>query len=193
MTASAIARNTLCLAAISAAMFGWSSCASSLAREVVVENGRPTRVLLTQVSNNTVFLLQNASSAESAEFYRDTNARALGKIVPDEQLQALLDVFAEKGMFAAAASVAPPDARDVLAVEHGGKRWIWARRQAGVQAGETSFHEARGYFLEVYNSSTAYRTVDPNAPPDLRAERDRVRTDADAAKNKLQRLEGQPR
>ena len=79
---------------------------------------------------------------------------------------------------------------DVLAVEQGGKRWTWVRRQIGVQQGEALFHEARSYFLEVYNSSMAFRGTDPNARPDFAGERERAQQSGGAAKDKLQRLGG---
>jgi Tol biopolymer transport system component len=83
----------------------------------------------------------------------------------------------------------PPGARDVLRVDQGGRSWIWARREAGVQASEAAFHEARSYFLEVYNSSTAYRPSE--ARPDLWAEKERANDDAEAAKNRLEQLKRQ--
>ena len=172
-----------------------AGCASgpSLARAVEVEAGEATRVLLTQVQGRTTFLLQNASSADHAAFYSDPKDPVLGKVVPDAQLQALLDVFSEKGLFATGLGSVPPDARDVLVVENGGRRWTWARRQPGMQATEATFHEAKAYFLEVYNSSMAYRASDPHNPPDLTAEQARVRDDAEAAKGKLERLRGRQR
>jgi hypothetical protein len=189
MTASALARTAALLVVPLVA----GSCASgpSLARDVAIEAGRPTRVLLTQVQTNTTFLLQNASSVDPASFYRDSRL-ALGKIVDDDTLQALLDVFSEKGMFAASQGTVPPNARDVLVVEQGDRRWIWARRLAGTQA-EATFHEAKGYFLEVYNSSTAYRGSEDDPRPDLQQEKMRVRQEADAAKNKLEHLDRKPR
>lgn len=183
MTASAIARTSLLFAVTTLV----TSCASgpSLARAVTVEAGEPTRVTLTQTSTSTTFLLQNASSVEAATFYGDRQAQALGKLVDDAQLQALLDVFAEGGLFANAAPAAPAGARNALVVQQGGQRWIWTERQPGFQQG-------RAWFLEVFNDATAYRAGDPKAPPDLRAENERVRSGSDAARRKLQRAGDRP-
>lgn len=191
MTANALASATLLLAAIGLA----AGCSSgpTLARAVAIEAGEPTRVLLMQLQGGSTFLLQNASSADRPEFYGDPTSQVLGKIVADEQLQALLDVFSEKGMFAASLGAVPPGARDVLVVEQGGRRWTWARRQPGVQAAEAVFHEAKAYFLEVYNSAMAYRGSDPRQRPDLAGEQERAQRDGAAAKGKLERLGGRPR
>jgi hypothetical protein len=184
MTAHGLARNLLIASLLAACAGG-----PGLARDIEIEAGRPTRVTLSQVKEARAFLLQNASSTETAEFYADWQQHPLGKVVSDAQLQALLDVFSEKGLFARSLGAVPPGARDVLRVDQGGRSWIWARREAGVQASEAAFHEARSYFLEVYNSSTAYR---PSAArPDLWAEKERANDDAEAAKNRLEQLKRQ--
>lgn len=173
MTAVAIASRSLLLAATLVV----TSCASgpSLARAVTVETGQATRVSLMQRTRTTTLLLQNASSVEKAQFYGGSNAQNLGKVVADDRLQALLDVFAEKGMFANAAATAPHDARDVLVVEQGSTRWVWSRRLAGTQASEVAFHEAKGYFLEVYNSATAYHGASGDGVPQLGNEKSVLR------------------
>ena len=165
------------------------SCQSapSLPRSVTIESGQPTHVTLVQVQGGMKFELQNASSGDAAAVYSDAKANPLAKVVPDAQLQALLDVFTQKGMFAASTTSVPPDARDVLAVDQPGRRWTWVRRQAGVQAAEADFHEAKAYFLEVYNSATAWHRGS-GARPDLLSEQSRVKADADAAKRKLENL-----
>lgn len=184
MAALALTRSAVLLAA---GFFAGCASDPGLPRAVTIEDGRPVRVQLQRVRERQTFLLQNASSAEPADFYRD--ASPFGKIVPDAQLQALLDVLAAKGMFATGTTSVPPDARDVLVVDQAGQRWIWARRRLGVQQDEAAFHEARAYFLEVYNSSTAYR---PSAlPPDLKAEGERVRQEAEAARARLEHLQGE--
>jgi len=159
----------------------------SLPRSVTIESGKPTHVTLVQVQGGMKFELQNASSGDAAAVYSDTKANPLAKVVPDAQLQALLDVFTAKGMFAASITSVPPDARDVLTVDQPGRRWSWVRRQLGVQAGEADFHEAKAYFLELYNSATAWH-AGSGARPDLVSEQSRVKTDADAAKKKLENL-----
>ncbi|MEO6596861.1 MAG: hypothetical protein ABIP94_19120, partial [Planctomycetota bacterium] len=133
-------------------------CASSptLPRGLSVETGKRTSVKLLQVQSQRVFALQNESSGAADSFYSDEHANPFAKVVPDAQMQALLDVFTAKGLFANSMAQLPPDARDVLSVDQGDKRWIWARRQAG--EAEVGFLEAKSYFLEVYNNSTAYHS-----------------------------------
>jgi len=185
MTAIALAR-ILLLAAC------FASCAGGpgLSRSVTIVEGQPTRVTLMQVKEQRTFLLQNASSTAAEAFYADWQKHPLGKVVPDDRLQTLLDVFAERGLFETGSGGVPLNARDVLRVEHGGRTWTWARVHAGVQQEEAVVHEARAYFLEVYNSSMAYRPSDPKDRPDLTAEQLRARDEAEAAKRRLERLQG---
>lgn len=192
MAAFALTRFAVLFAAGFAAASPFAGCAGgpALARAVTIEAGRPTRVLLAQLRERQTFLLQNASSTTAADFYGG-DMPALAKIASDAQLQALLDILAEKGMFANGGGGVPPDALDALVVEQGGQRWTWARRRAGVQADEVAFHEARSYFLDLYNLSQAYHSAD--ASLDLKAEQQRVRREAEAAKNRLQQLQGAPR
>lgn len=176
-----------------AAALSFVGCASGpdLPREVTIEPGRPTRVVLQQLRGGQTFLLQNASSTEAADFY-DGDMPAMAKIAPDAQLQALLDILAQKGLFARGAGAVPPDARDVLAVEHDGRRWTWARRQAGVQQDEVAFHEARTYFLELYNQSLAYHPGTSMDAAGWQQEQERLRREAAAARRKLEGLQRDP-
>ncbi|MBL8730162.1 MAG: hypothetical protein JNM25_17195 [Planctomycetes bacterium] len=184
MVAIALTRSAVLLAA---SFFAGCASDPGLPRAVTIEDGRPVRVQLQRLRERQTFLLQNASSADTAAFYRD--ASPLAKVVPDRQLQALLDVLAAKGMFAAATDAVPPDARDVLVVDATDHRWTWARRRSATPAEIAAFQEALAYFLEVYNSSTAYHPSD--RVPDLEAERDRVRQQAEAARLRLERLQGE--
>jgi hypothetical protein len=159
----------------------------SLPRSVTIESGQPTHVKLVQVQGQMQFELQNASSADTAAYYSSEKANPLAKVVPDAQLQALLDVFTAKGMFQTSITSVPPDARDVLTVEQPGHRWTWARRQRGLQAAEADFHEAKSYFLELYNSATAWHRSSADRP-DLFSEQSRIKAEADAAKKKLEEL-----
>ena len=161
--------------------------APSLPRSVTIESGQPTHVTLVQVQGGMKFELQNESSGDAAAVYSNASANPLAKVVPDAQLQALLDVFTAKGMFTTSVASVPPDARDVLTVDQPGRRWTWVRRQLGVQAAEADFHEAKAYFLEVYNSATAWHRGSGERP-DLLSEQSRVKADADAAKKKLENL-----
>lgn len=142
--------------------------AGSLQRAVQIESGKRTMVQLVQFGSGPSVAgkplsLQNASSVATSA--TGTSAPdALTKVVDDEQLQALLDVFAEKGVFASGAATVPPDAQDALVVSHGGKRWVMSRRKVGLQSEELAFHEAKAYFITVWNSATAYRGTGKGRP-----------------------------
>ncbi|MBL8749336.1 MAG: hypothetical protein JNK78_09250 [Planctomycetes bacterium] len=188
MTADALARTCSLIAA--AALVAGCSSAPPPNRVVTVHEGQPTRVVLAQTKDGTTLLLQNASSADSAAFYGVTESRVLGKVIDDDSLQTLLDGFAERGMFAEATASAPSNVRDVLFVEQDGRRWVWSRRLAGVQRDEALFHQGRSYFLEVWNSTSAFRSAAPGVRPDLEGEDARAHRNAESAKGKLERLEG---
>jgi hypothetical protein len=171
----------LVLAAVVAA-----GCAAgpSLPRGLAIEAGRRTRVEWTQVSTGQTFALQNASSGTQREVYSDHRTDELTKVVDDADLQALLDVLTEKGLFAQAAPEPAAAARDLLVVRQGDRRWIWSRLR-GMPGGDAAFQEAKAYFLSVYNAAVAFHT--PDARPDLKAEDDRVRTSGSAARERLER------
>lgn len=160
----------------------------NLPRVVQVVEGQRTTVRLIQFSNGQTMSLQNVSSGSASDVYSPkdpTKQDPMAKVVKDAQLQALLDVLAEKGMYSSESKSVPPDARDALVVEQSGKRWVLFRRQMGMQQEELPFHEAKSYFLSVWNGATAYHTG--NA--DLRGENERVRAEAEAARRKLQGIQ----
>lgn len=161
----------------------------ALQRSVTVTAGERTTVHLLQVNGSLALSLQNASAQlPTAVYGADTSSVDPGrKVVADADLQALLDVFSDKGMFAASLNEVPHDARDVLMVEQGGRRWTWVRRQLGVQQAEATFHEARAYFLSLYNSNIAYHGTG-DARPDFGGENARVHSDAVKARSRLEAL-----
>jgi hypothetical protein len=160
----------------------------SLRRSVTVSEGERTAVVLVASNGRLTLSLQNESAGNAAAVYATNSADPSRKVVADADLQALLDVFSELGLFAQAQSVVPPDARDVLFVDHGGKRHAWARRQLGAQTSESSFHAARDYFLALYNSNVAYHGA-PDAPrPNFSGENLRAKTTAEAARARLEQL-----
>lgn len=176
-----------------AAFLAAAGCASgpSLPRGLQIEPGQRTTVRLMQVTTGQVFTLQNASSGSAGAVYSDERTDQLTKVLTDAQLQALLDVFTDKGMFVPREASVPPDARDALVVLQGDRRWVWSRRLAGTAESELPFHEAKAYFLSMYNQATAYHGNSGNSRtgddrPDLKAENDRVRSEAAAAKRKLE-------
>jgi hypothetical protein len=171
---------------------GWAlvACHSGpqLTRAVTIHEGERTVVRL-HSGASLMLTLENASAVTSTTVYGTARSPdELGrKVVADADLQALLDVFAERGMFAQALAEPPRDARDLLIVDSGGRRWQWARRQPGVQAAEQDFHEARAYFLSLYNSSVAFHGTDASRP-NFTGEQVRASTAAASARARLEEL-----
>lgn len=172
---------------VAACIFVACSSTPTLPRSLVVNPGERTTVHLLQVNGSLALSLQNESAQVSAEVYTAASSEIDPgrKVVADANLQALLDVFTDKGMFAASLNEVPRDARDVLMVEQGKRRWIWVRRQLGVQQAEQTFHEARSEFLALYNSSIAYHGTGESRP-DFRAENARARAEAEKARLNLE-------
>jgi len=135
---------------------GLAAC-SALPRSVVVEQGRATTIALDS-RNGPTLTLQNASCKAPAEVYSE-GSDTLRKVVPDVEMQALLDVFTAEELFALSVPNVPAGARDVLRLEQGSERWIWARRGSHVDPREAGFVKARAYFLQLYNGSTAYHSA----------------------------------
>lgn len=155
-----------------------------LARAVQVQPGQRTSVRLLQGPGAQALTLQNASSGKAEKVYSNPASDPLTKVVTDAQLQTLLDVFAERKLFETALPTPPADARDALVVQQGERSWVFARRLAGLQQQEMAFHEAKSYFLSVWNGATAYHTSDIDRA-DLRAEQERVKTGSREAVQKL--------
>ena len=188
MVASAHARFTQLLLAASVFV---GCVGSGLRRDVRVAEGQSTVVALVAANGRLNLSLQNDSAVLPAEAYAARSADASRKIVADADLQALLDVFSELGLFAQASPSAAPDALDVLVVDHGGRRFTWSRRQRGAQSSEKSFHDARDYFLALYNSSIAYHGT--NDRPNFGGENLRAKTTSEAARYRLEQLRTQSR
>lgn len=161
--------------------------APALPRVIAIAPGELTTVQLLQVDGKLTLSLQNESAGLAKDVYVGNSADPGRKVVADADLQALLDVFAADGMFAQVVPHVPPDARDVLTVQSGGRSWTWVRRQRGVQQGEAVFHEARAYFLALYNSNIAYHGTG-RGRPDFERESSRVQVDAAAATDRLREL-----
>jgi hypothetical protein len=168
-------------------LLGAACAGPSLRRDVELAEGQRTTVQLVSSGGRLVLTLQNESAGLARDVYTNDSAAAdpSRKVVPDEDLQALLDVFSELELFAQGSSFVPPDALDVLTVEQGGKRWALARRQRGVQASEKAFHDARDYFLSLYNSSVAYHGTG-GQKPNFGGETLRAKNSGQAARNRLE-------
>jgi hypothetical protein len=164
------------------------SSAPQLKRELAIVPGEPTTVRLLSTQGTLSLSLRNASAQQSKALYgADSGEIDPGsKVVDDVNLQTLLDVFAEKGMFANALQDVPRGARDVLAVDHGERRWVWAisgdrqarlaQQQQDGGAAERAFQEARAEFLSLYNSAEAFHGTG-GKPIDFEAENRRVRSE----------------
>lgn len=191
MIALALVRIASPLASATLAAALLAACASgpTLQRSVVVEPGSKTVVRYLDVKGTLSLSLQNDSAAAPAKVYgADTATIDPGaKVVDDAELQALLDVYTESGLFAGARDEVPADALDALVVEQAGRRWVFARRLRGVQQAEAAFHEGRAYFHALYNSVTAFHGA-ASERPDFKAERSRTATDGRSARQKLEDL-----
>lgn len=165
-----------------------SGCASGpdIASGPQIEPGRRTVVRYVQFTSSQVFSLQNASSGSKAEVYGDAQRDRSVKVVGDGELQALIDILTENGMLDKATATAAPDARESLVIEMPDRRWIWTRQGRGLE--DVDFHNARGYFLAMFNSAVAYHGNADEEVPDLEGQRQRIRRDANAAREKLLRL-----
>lgn len=178
-------------AALAALALLAAGCAGEppLRRSLALASGEKTVVRYIDVKGTLALSLQNASAGVATDVYRaDSGAIDPGaKVVPDDELQALLDIFSERGLFGGAAAEVPADALDALIVQQGGQRWVFPRRLRGVQQAEAAFHEGRAYFLALYNDVTAYHGTGADRP-DFKAEQRRATDDGRAARQKLERL-----
>jgi hypothetical protein len=167
------------------------STAPALPRQLAIQPGERVAVQLLLTSDNLRLVLWNNSAVSALQGNRQVGA----KVVDDADLQALLDILGEKGMFQRGDDSPLASALDVLTVEAAGKRWHWSRYQTGVQAAEAAFHEARAYFLTLYNSTESWHN--PSAArtggerPSFAAEQERVRRDAATARARLERARRQ--
>ena len=129
---------------------------SALPRSLIIHPGE-TSVFALISRKGPKLTLRNDSSGNPNEIYSGA-ADQLSKVVPDAQLQALLDVFTADKLFELSIPSVPGNARDVLRLEQSGKIWYWVRRGSFVDPREQAFNKARTYFLSLYNGSTAYHT-----------------------------------
>lgn len=164
------------------------SSGPSLQRVLTVRDGEPTVIALRQ--GNLLLTLRNESAGLKEDVYkqaRDTNL----KVAPDGELQALLDVFAEEGLFARAANAANAGP-EVLQIEQGDRVWSIARPAGNDPQGKANFHQARQYFLAIYNGNVAFHGAhqrDANTErPNFSDANARAKADAEAARERLLKL-----
>lgn len=135
---------------------GLGAC-NALPRVVEVREGQPTTITLVP-RRGTQLTLQNESSGYAADVYSD-GADRNRKVVPDAELQALLDIYAAEQLFELSAPDAPANARDVLRLQQAGRAWVWARRGSMLDDREAGFAKALEYFLRLYNGNTAFHSA----------------------------------
>jgi hypothetical protein len=183
---------------VAACTFVACSSAPRLERALAIQPGQRTTVRLLQVNGSLALSLRNASAQHLNAIYTE-NSHGIdpgAKVVDDVNLQTLLDLFSERGMFAAGLGAVPAGTRDALIVEQGERRWVWAlsndrlARRAAIERGsrdEQTFHEARAEFLALYNSSMAFHGTG-TAKPNFDAEGRRAATDGAKARAKMMSL-----
>lgn len=132
-----------------------ASC-SGLPRSLTVSPGE-TSVFALISRQGPKLTLRNDSSGNPNEIYTAA-ADQLSKVIPDAEMQAMLDVFTSDKLFEQSIPNVPGNARDVLQLNQGGKSWYWVRRGSFLAPSEQAFHKARSYFLSLYNGSTAYHS-----------------------------------
>jgi hypothetical protein len=140
----------------------FAACAASSAAAPRVEEGQRTRVLLTDTRSGRTIVLQNVTSGSRSEVYREGGGDEMVKVVEDQELQRLLDVLAEQGMFDHAGAAPAPGATSVLAVEQPGRAFVWSRPVATVDSLDRvrAFDLGRGCVMTVYNAATSYHASD---------------------------------
>lgn len=170
---------------------GIVGCANGpdLARVVTVDPGQPTLVTMRQGAGKLTLTLRNESAGYADQVYRTSKDPGI-KVVPDAELQTLLDVYAEDGLFQHALGGSPgagsTSGLDVLTIDQQGQQWHWVRRQRGAQQGDEAFHKARDYFLAIYNGNVAYHGSTER--PNFSSENARAKAEAVAARERLLQL-----
>lgn len=175
------------LPSLSAVLLLACSSSPSLPRQLTVNQGQRTRVVLTQTSAGTRFTLQNESSGSREEVYKDPKADHTAKVVPDAQLQTLLDLLANEDFFQRAGGSAAPGARELITVEQGERHWVLSR---GMPKGPDdpvfmSFYRCREYVLAAYNNATGFHEEKVTGA-DLEHERDALNQSNRSSREKLQ-------
>jgi hypothetical protein len=171
---------------------GIVGCANGpdLARVVTVNPGEPTLIWMRQSAGNLTLTLRNDSAGLANDVYSNSKDPST-KVVADAELQTLLDVYAEDGLFqhalgGSAGSGSTSSGFDVLTIDQQGRQWHWVRKQRGAQQGDQAFHKARDYFLAIYNGTVAYH--DTTERPNFSSENARAKAEALAARERLQQL-----
>ena len=159
---------------------GLAACATSLPRSLTIQPGETSTFSLVSRSGPKL-TLRNDSSGNPDVIYSEANDQ-LSKVVPDAELQALLDVFTADELFDLSLPSVPGNARDVLRLEKGGQQWNWVRRGSFTDPREEAFNKARAYFLSLYNGSTAYHSgpsSEDGAYPEFLDEKELARRNAE--------------
>ena len=139
------------------------ACASgpNLRRVVTLQPQDDVMVRYYDSSNGLDQRLQNGSATEATSVYSQRGADPALKVVPDEDMQVLLDALATLGFYEHATPVVSPGAKALLAVDHNGERRVWSRVSGADTPEEiTAFNEARTLFLGVFNNTLSFHTSD---------------------------------
>jgi hypothetical protein len=153
-------------------------------RRLTVRAGEMTRIHLVQPAPGPVLTLQNASGGSREDVYSDTAGNASVKVVEDADLQALLDVLAERGFFD---RVGPATgSRESIVIEQEDRSWQWSRRPpTGPDDPDLlAFHDCRAYVLAVYNRTTAWHTRRNITGRDLQREQETLQQRQQALRQK---------
>lgn len=163
-------RKTLAIAALAAT---FCQCASGpvLVRRVHLEPG--SRALVTYQQPGLNLTVINQSSMTPAEAVAARKADPSLKLLPDDQVQVLLDMLGAKQFFDMASAVADPEAKSWLTVLANGEKYIVSGRSSrGDYAFHQRFQECLFLFNTVYNSKDSF--TGSKLTTDRRNRRDRA-------------------
>lgn len=185
-------RPHLFLAASLAGFLCLQACGTSspaLPRVLTVTSGERVQITLITDQGERVFKVQNASSGSRNEVYSDPESQAWTKVLPDKDLQQLLDVLTAQGLFEYSAAAPIATARDTLMVESAGRSWYWAHNNSDLATLRQKFLAAESYFLTAWNQAVAYSSTSMNRA-DLEAASARAQRSSTDAQRKLRNLQG---
>lgn len=134
-------------------------------RSTSIGSGEMVRMTLRDYRSGHQFEIAGESHTNRVEYYSHTRTEASRKVVPDEIAAALADELGRRGFEGhRKAGRAPSQGGSVLswglevASSAGVEHWVVG---PGTERGEQlAFQEARKVFLELYNATTSWQTVE---------------------------------
>lgn len=140
------------LIAVLATAFCQCAGGPALERKILIQPGTRALVSLQQATITLTVINQSALTKDQAQAAR-TQDRSL-KIIPDAQVQLLLDLLGGQEFFANASATADPEARSWLTVMSGAEKWVLSGRAArGDHASMQRFSKCLNQFTDVYSSN----------------------------------------